>query len=135
MSVKQSLKAFGVLTLMIGGVVVAQLLPLVLSILVSISELLLLAGHQQRKIEPTEKLPSSASHPRSAKWPMIEILSKRELEVLRLIADGRSNREIAEQLIVAESTVKWHTNQIYGKLGVQRRTQAIRCAQQMNLVS
>jgi LuxR family maltose regulon positive regulatory protein len=119
---------------MIGGVVVAQLIPLVLCILVSITELLLLTGHQQRKIEPTEKLSSSTSHPCSADW-MIETLSKRELEVLRLIADGRSNREIAEQLIVAESTVKWHTNQIYGKLGVQRRTQAIRCAQQMNLVS
>jgi ATP/maltotriose-dependent transcriptional regulator MalT len=134
MSLKQSPKGFGTLTLMIGEFV-AQLMLVTLAILVSINELLVLTDYGEREIEPMENIPSAASHPRSADWPMIESLSGRELEVLRLIADGHSNREIAEQLVLAVSTVKWHIIQIYGKLGVQNRAQAIRCAQQMNLLS
>src|SRR5206468_708887 len=48
---------------------------------------------------------------------LVEPLSKRELEVLRLIADGHSNQAIADRLVVAVSTVKRHINNIYGKLG------------------
>ena len=58
----------------------------------------------------------------------------REVEVLRLVADGCTNREIAEQLFIAVSTVKSHTNAIYGKLGVKNRTQAIAAARELSLV-
>jgi LuxR family maltose regulon positive regulatory protein len=66
---------------------------------------------------------------------LIEPLSGRELEVLRLIGDGLSNHDIADRLIIAVGTVKWYTTQIYGKLGVQNRAQAVRRAQQLNLLS
>jgi LuxR family maltose regulon positive regulatory protein len=55
----------------------------------------------------------------------VEPLTERELEVLRLIAGGLSNREIARKLVVAVSTVKSHINHIYGKLDVKNRTQAV----------
>jgi ATP/maltotriose-dependent transcriptional regulator MalT len=61
-------------------------------------------------------------------------LSERELEVLRLIADGRSNREIAEQLLLSVATVKWYLTHIYSKLGVQDQTLAIMRARQLNLL-
>lgn len=64
---------------------------------------------------------------------MIDPLKERELEVLRLIAAGLSNREIAEQLFLALGTVKKHNN-IYGKLGVSRRSQAIAKAQELGLI-
>jgi LuxR family transcriptional regulator, maltose regulon positive regulatory protein len=66
---------------------------------------------------------------------MIEPLSKRELEILRLICEGRSNREIAEQLFITVSAVKKHTGNIYGKLQVNSRTQAIARSHQMGLFS
>ena len=65
---------------------------------------------------------------------LIEPLSERELEILTLIADGRSNREIAEQLFLSVATVKWYLTHIYSKLGVQSRTLAIVRARQLNLV-
>jgi LuxR family maltose regulon positive regulatory protein len=64
-------------------------------------------------------------NPKSPIQNLIEPLSDRELEVLRLVAAGLSNRQIAEQLIVTVGTVKTHINHIFGKLGVQSRTQAI----------
>jgi LuxR family maltose regulon positive regulatory protein len=66
--------------------------------------------------------------------PLAEPLSKRELEVLQLIAEGLSNREIAQQLFLALSTVKVHTRNIYGKLGVHSRTQATSRARELCLL-
>ncbi len=66
--------------------------------------------------------------------PLIEPLSKRELEVLRLVAVGHSNKEITEELVIAMSTVKRHINHIYGKLGVDSRTKAVARARDLNLV-
>jgi LuxR family maltose regulon positive regulatory protein len=66
---------------------------------------------------------------------LVEPLSERELEVLRLVAEGLSNREIAEQLVVAVGTVKAHLHNICGKLDVQNRTQAILRAQQLGLLT
>ena len=65
--------------------------------------------------------------------PLAEPLSDRELEVLRLVAAGLTNQEIADELVIALSTVKSHTNSIYGKLGVKNRTQAIAAAQELGL--
>jgi LuxR family maltose regulon positive regulatory protein len=56
---------------------------------------------------------------------LVEPLGERELEILRLIAAGFSNREIAAELVIALSTVKWHINNLYSKLGVHSRTQAV----------
>jgi LuxR family maltose regulon positive regulatory protein len=63
-----------------------------------------------------------------------EPLSERELEVLRLIAAGCSNQEIADRLVLALSTVKWYINAIYSKLQVESRTKAIARARQLHLV-
>jgi LuxR family maltose regulon positive regulatory protein len=61
-------------------------------------------------------------------------LSEREREVLRLIADGLSNQEIADKLVVAVSTVKTHINNIYAKLGATSRVQAINRARELRLL-
>jgi LuxR family maltose regulon positive regulatory protein len=66
---------------------------------------------------------------------MIEPLSERELEVLRLIAAGLSNREIAQELVIAISTAKTHINNIYRKLDVSSRTQAVARARELNLLA
>jgi LuxR family maltose regulon positive regulatory protein len=65
---------------------------------------------------------------------LVEPLTNRELEVLRLVAAGRSNRQVADELIVAVGTVKAHLNTIFGKLGVTSRTQAIVRARELQLV-
>ncbi len=65
---------------------------------------------------------------------LVEPLSERELEVLRLIAEGNSNRDIAERLIVSIGTVKKHLNNIFGKLNVQSRTQAVAKARSLRLL-
>jgi LuxR family transcriptional regulator, maltose regulon positive regulatory protein len=67
-----------------------------------------------------------------AKLP--EPLSERELEVLVLLAAGNSNRQIASELFVALSTVKTHIKNIYGKLDVRNRTQAVSRAGELGLL-
>lgn len=66
--------------------------------------------------------------------PLIEPLTRRELEVLQLICDGASNLEIAEALSMGIATVKYHVFQIYQKLGVERRTQAVAIAVHLKIV-
>jgi len=61
-------------------------------------------------------------------------LSKRELEILGLMAEGNSNQEIADRLFVSLSTVKTHNQNIFEKLEVQRRTQAVEKARKLNLI-
>jgi len=63
-----------------------------------------------------------------------ETLTSREVEVLRLIAAGASNRDIAEQLVISERTVKSHITHILGKLGVSSRTQAAARARELRLI-
>src|SRR6266545_2671416 len=65
---------------------------------------------------------------------LAEPLSDRELEVLRLLAAGLTNQEIAYQLLIALGTAKRHTINIYGKLGVSNRTQAVAKARELNLL-
>jgi ATP/maltotriose-dependent transcriptional regulator MalT len=64
----------------------------------------------------------------------IEALSRRELDVLRLMADGQSNQEIAQVLVVALNTVKMHIKHIYRKLNVKNRVQAVAQAHVLGLV-
>ena len=66
--------------------------------------------------------------------PLVEPLSQRELEVLQLIAQGLSNREISERLFLALSTVKGHNQRIFDKLQVQSRTEAVARARELGLL-
>jgi LuxR family maltose regulon positive regulatory protein len=65
---------------------------------------------------------------------LVEPLSERELEILRLIAEGLTNQAIADCLILSLGTIKWYTGQIYSKLGVRTRTQAIARARALKLI-
>jgi len=66
--------------------------------------------------------------------PLLEPLSQRELEVLHLIAQGLSNQEISERLFLALDTVKGHNRKIFGKLQVERRTEAVARARELGLL-
>jgi DNA-binding CsgD family transcriptional regulator len=65
---------------------------------------------------------------------LLEPLTARELEILRLIARGLSNRAIAERLVVSVETVKWYNKRLYAKLDVSSRTQAVASARQFGLL-
>lgn len=84
-------------------------------------------GEEKRVIPSAPPLPSTLA--------LIEPLSERELEVLQLIAKGLSNQEIAQRLFISLRTVKWHTSNIYGKLGVKNRTEAAAKARELDLLS
>jgi ATP/maltotriose-dependent transcriptional regulator MalT len=76
----------------------------------------------------------SARQPAALAQTLVEPLSEREIEVLRLIAAGLSNQEIADRLIIAPGTVKRHINNLYGKLQVGSRTQAIAAARDLQIL-
>jgi two-component system, NarL family, response regulator LiaR len=61
-------------------------------------------------------------------------ITPRELEILELIAQGLSNREIAGKLFVSENTVKTHSSRVFDKLGAKRRTQAVQLGKEMGLL-
>lgn len=81
----------------------------------------------KRKNQPTATI-------QSVKLPMDIELSAREVEVLTHISQGHTNQQIADTLFVSLNTVKSHTTNIYSKLGVNRRTQAIEKARQLKLL-
>ena len=74
-----------------------------------------------------------SAHPEIA--TLVESLSRREIDVLRLMADGQSNQEIARVLVVALNTVKMHVKHIYRKLGAKNRVQAVAQARGMGLLA
>jgi ATP/maltotriose-dependent transcriptional regulator MalT len=61
-------------------------------------------------------------------------ITPRELEILQLIAQGLSNREIAEKLFVSENTVKTHSSRLFDKLSARRRTQAVQIGKEIGLI-
>lgn len=61
-------------------------------------------------------------------------VTRRELEILELIASGMSNREIGEKLFVSENTVKTHSSRLFEKLGAKRRTQAVQLGKELGLI-
>ena len=97
---------------------------------------------QQRKQGPTPYLdrvlaafsPQTAADYRAAPHALPEPLSTREQEVLRLLAGGASNQEIAEGLIITIDTVKRHVSNVLSKLGVSNRTQAVSRARELGLL-
>jgi DNA-binding NarL/FixJ family response regulator len=78
---------------------------------------------------PGWKQPSQTSGDRS------KLLTERELEIVRLVGEGHSNRELARMLWVTEQTVKFHLTNVYRKLGVSNRTEASRWAQAQGLLN
>ena len=91
-----------------------------------IGKLLAVFEADERKSEGESYLPPAQ--------PLIEPLGQRELEVLQLMAQGLSNREISERLFLALSTVKGHNRNIFDKLQVQRRTEAVARARELGLL-
>ncbi len=84
---------------------------------------------------PNRPIPHSpAPTPAQINEQLIEPLTDRELEILDLIAEGLSNQEIADRLIIAEGTVKKHIHNIFGKLDVRRRTQVVLRAKELGLL-
>jgi DNA-binding NarL/FixJ family response regulator len=77
----------------------------------------------------------AAPQPRGADAPAFEALTPRELEVLGLLAQGKSNPQIAQELVISRATAKTHVERIIGKLGVSDRTQAALRAIELGLVT
>jgi LuxR family maltose regulon positive regulatory protein len=88
-------------------------------------------GKLMAAFAPPVNKQSTINNPKSE---MVEPLSERELEVLRLVARGLSNREISERLFLAVNTVKGHNQKIFDKLQVQSRTEAVACARELGLL-
>jgi two-component system, NarL family, response regulator LiaR len=84
-----------------------------------------------------KEVPVPTSEPFVADTARIEALglTPRELEVLRLIADGLSTREMADRLFVSENTVKTHIGRVLDKLGASRRTQAVQLAKTQRIIA
>ncbi len=91
-----------------------------------------------RLLAYANKLLAAFSRPGPAVTPKRESLpdslNQREMEVLRLIDAGLTNQEIADQIVIAVSTVKWHINHLYAKLGVHTRTRALARAKELGLL-
>ena len=95
---------------------------------------LLIAGGLHEHEPPATPLIASRAAPTRSLQPLLDPLSERELEVLHLLASGASNYEIAEHLVVAVSTVKRHVSNIFSKLAVTNRTQAVARARELGLL-
>ena len=78
--------------------------------------------------------PPEAEAPAPRPQSLVEPLSPREVDVLRLVAQGLSNQEVADALFIAVGTVKSHLYKVFGKLDVRRRTQASAKAQELGLI-
>ena len=81
--------------------------------------------------EPRQIDPSNTQSPKS---DLVEPLSDREIEVLQLVAEGLTNREIGERLFLSLNTVKAHTRNLYGKLDIHSRTQAVAKARALGIL-
>ena len=94
----------------------------------------LIAAFDSSVQKDLEGSPGHASVPSAAIQPLVEPLSERELDVLRLLATGMSNPEIAQALYVATSTVRSHLKNIYSKLNVHKRWDAVHRAEELGLL-
>ncbi|WUH95202.1 response regulator transcription factor [Streptomyces sp. NBC_00433] len=103
---------------------------------VAAGEALLAPGVTRRLIAEFARLrPPPGDHPAAAPAPELAALTPRETEVLRLVAEGLSNGELAVRLTVTEETVKTHVSRILAKLGLRDRTQAVVTAYETGLVT
>jgi ATP/maltotriose-dependent transcriptional regulator MalT len=93
-----------------------------------------ITGRKERVIVREVAVPAPAPFTRNeAKLAAIG-MTKRELEILELIAAGLSNREIAQRVFVSENTVKNHSSRVFEKLGARRRTQAVQLGKAFGLI-
>ena len=102
------------------------------------AELLHLAVAEEIHPQSVNRLLAAFSHVEGTDakvQPLIEPLSDRELEVLQHLAQGLSNRAIADKLFVSLAAIKWHARNIYGKLDVSNRTQAVARARELGLLA
>lgn len=92
--------------------------------------------NKQRESKNTISESNSTTEKRTVDYAQIEVLglSKREYEVLCKLAQGHSNKEIASLLFISESTIKTHVSNVYAKLNVKRRTQAIQRAKELQIL-
>jgi DNA-binding CsgD family transcriptional regulator len=90
----------------------------------------------EREVVIEKEVPVSTTGPFAVNEQRLRELSitKRELEILELIANGLSNREIAERLFVSENTVKTHSSRLFDKLSAKRRTQAVQIGKELGLI-
>jgi DNA-binding CsgD family transcriptional regulator len=91
---------------------------------------------KNKEVLVVKEVPVPSSQPFALNEERLKLLgiTKRELEILELMAQGLSNREIAEKLFVSENTVKTHSSRVFDKLGAKRRTQAVQIAKEMSLI-
>jgi DNA-binding NarL/FixJ family response regulator len=87
-----------------------------------------------RALAPAPRRAPDAMPPLEDERPLLEELTARELEVLRLLAEGLPNKTIAQRLDISEHTVKFHVNSLLGKLGAASRTEAVVRATRLGLV-
>jgi LuxR family maltose regulon positive regulatory protein len=105
-----------------------------------VQSLLQVTGYQFPVTDSQSLIPTSSMHTPNSQLltlnsQLLEPLSDRELEILRLIDTGATNREIAAKLYIAISTVKTHINNLYGKLSVSNRVQALARARELGLLA
>jgi ATP/maltotriose-dependent transcriptional regulator MalT len=84
---------------------------------------------------PLTSISEDAPLPTAPVQDLIEPLTPRELDVLKLLCEGLTNQEFADELVLAIGTVKYYTGQIYGKLGVRNRVSAVARARELNLIN
>jgi DNA-binding CsgD family transcriptional regulator len=91
---------------------------------------------KKKEVLVVKEVPAASSQPFALNEERLRELgiTKRELEILGLMAKGMSNREIAEKLFVSENTVKTHSSRLFDKLSARRRTQAVQIAKEMGLI-
>lgn len=95
----------------------------------------------EEQVKTNEKVDTGKSSTKTAEDDdphyegLIEELSARELEILELFQQGLSNKQIAEKIFLSPGTVKWHASNIYGKLGVRGKLQAVALARKLKLIS
>jgi DNA-binding CsgD family transcriptional regulator len=91
---------------------------------------------KKEEVLVVKEVPVPALHPFAVNEERLKDvgITKRELEILELMAQGMSNREIAEKLFVSENTVKTHSSRLFDKLGAKRRTQAVQIGKEMGLI-
>jgi DNA-binding CsgD family transcriptional regulator len=91
---------------------------------------------RKEEVVVVREVPVPSNQPFALNEERLKVLgvTRRELEILELIAQGMSNREIAGKLFVSENTVKTHSSRLFDKLGAKRRTQAVQLGKEMGLI-
>ena len=139
---------FALFGALVGGLFIQVMAPILLILggvcLYWLRPEAILPGAVLRRLRPVHSVvaptvdetapPAMAETPVPSIEPLVEALSARELEVLRMVDAGLTNQQIASHLMIAPSTVKTHINNLYGKLAVQTRVQAIHRARELGLL-